>query len=81
MTSNLVSRQIYQICVLFAAAPIAEAQKGGEGKNRADYKTVITFDTSTSYLSFPHYWWGHYATGRKVAGSIPNEVTGFFKLT
>jgi hypothetical protein len=22
----------------------------------------------------------HYATGRKVAGSIPNDVTGFFKL-
>jgi hypothetical protein len=23
----------------------------------------------------------HYATSRKVAGSIPDEVTGFFQLT
>jgi hypothetical protein len=24
--------------------------------------------------------WGHYATGRNVAGSIPDEVIGFFSL-
>jgi hypothetical protein len=24
------------------------------------------------------YLWGHYATRRKVAGSIPHEVIGFF---
>jgi hypothetical protein len=26
-------------------------------------------------------WLRHYATSRKVAGSIPDEVTGFFQLT
>jgi hypothetical protein len=27
-----------------------------------------------------HSWLRHYATSRKVAGSIPDEVTGFFSL-
>jgi hypothetical protein len=27
-----------------------------------------------------HSWLRHYATSRKVAGLIPDEVTGFFNL-
>jgi hypothetical protein len=32
------------------------------------------------YIYGFHICWLHYATGRKVAGSIPDEVIGFFNL-
>jgi hypothetical protein len=32
------------------------------------------------FLNLQHGWLRHYATSRKVAGSIPEEVTGFFNL-
>jgi hypothetical protein len=40
-----------------------------------------------AYTNFPYgagavaQWLRHYATNWKVAGSIPNDVTGFFSLT
>jgi hypothetical protein len=39
------------------------------------YTTVRYFKHIVSFLSF---WLRHYATSRKVAGSIPDEVTEFF---
>jgi hypothetical protein len=31
--------------------------------------------------AWQHSWLGHYAKSWKVAGSIPEEVIGFFKFT
>jgi hypothetical protein len=36
--------------------------------------------TAVELLHILHTGWGHYATSRKVAGSIP-EVTDFFQFT
>jgi hypothetical protein len=33
-----------------------------------------------TYYQMQQSWLGHYATGRKIAGSIPDEANGFFNL-
>jgi hypothetical protein len=40
----------------------------------AEYNTLVTAVKDT----LERCWLRHYATSRKVAGSIPDEVTGFF---
>jgi hypothetical protein len=31
-------------------------------------------------IAYEYIWGGHYATSRKFAGSIPDEVIGFFQF-
>jgi hypothetical protein len=42
------------------------------------YETVTT---NKQFSTWQCSWLSHYATSRKVAGSIPDKVTGFFQFT
>jgi hypothetical protein len=41
-------------------------------------KFILRKNWDKYYNCFIRNWLRHYATRRKVAGSTPNEVTGFF---
>jgi hypothetical protein len=60
---NAVLRQLLPLSMLKA-----------EGCNFRDLLRTANFRKSGGYCS----WLRHYATSRKVAGSIPDEVIGFF---
>jgi hypothetical protein len=38
---------------------------------------VIFIFRGQLHVGYYYYYWGHYATSRKVAGSNPNEVDSF----
>jgi hypothetical protein len=38
---------------------------------------IIVFLNITCILVYSYQWLRHYATSRKIAGSIPDEVIGF----
>jgi hypothetical protein len=40
--------------------------------------SLYPLGTGSIYFYYTFTGWGHYATSRKVAGSIPDEVIGFF---